>query len=113
MNYKSAVYLSRIGVLPRYGTITSLNASNGTVTVSVPRRYTSGASAPIVLELRVNDNTLIFEQHLEGAGGVYTALSTPVPATYADLKAGDRIMTVFKSTGSATEAQLIVFGNPI
>lgn len=114
LNYDSALFLSTVGVWPRYGTIVSLDPQNNTVTVSLPSKYTAGTSAPPNLfTLGVKADTIIVEQHAEGENGVYTQLSQPIPSTYADLRIGDRIQIIFKANGSGKDARVIVFGNPI
>jgi hypothetical protein len=109
-NYDSISVWAAMSVLPRYGTVQTIDLQKKVVTVSLMGRYTS---APYVVALNITDDTILVEQHLEGTNGVYTGLSAPIPSSYADLHVGDRVMTLVKYTDSGTDAQIIVFGDPI
>lgn len=98
----------------RYGTIESLDATRGTVTISIENRFYPDAGYLRVLAY-VGNETIIAKQDLVSSGNVYTGLTAPEPSTFAALRPGTKVALLLEnnSVRKAIEAKIILFGSPL
>lgn len=98
------------GYMLQYGTVESVDHDK----LKLAARVTQPFGGTVLLELSVARDAYIARQELIPLEGEFVALSNEVPASFTDIRIGDRI--AFGIVGTSADQQEIVmllFGNPL
>lgn len=96
------------GIL-RYGIVESIDPLERRMSVAV-QRYPGDL---VHGNFSVPPTATIIRQSLVETGGIYESLSAPVPASFSDIKVGDRVAIRVQRKSDGFSAEIIYFGNPL
>jgi hypothetical protein len=96
-----------------YATVLSVDAQNGTLTISVPPRI-SNSTSPITLSVRIFNDAYIARQTRMRDGDTVYGLSQEQVASLADIRPGDHAaVMVLRDAQDRFFSPYIVYGDPI
>lgn len=93
----------------QYGVAESIDTIERTITVRMYRA--DGDERQRVIY--VSHDAFIARQEMKATDGIYDTIAPPLPATLADIRAGDRIALMIRPEDDSLTSSYILFGNPL